>query len=173
MDVLYDGNCVACDERIIVYPIYPSIHIWIDKVLWYFRCGESDKPILTLLCPNGTLYNQQYFVCDWWFNVDCSVVSSAKIIIYHLDTCHTCDTCHMCDICHMSDVTHIPPRHRTCTTSMTPSTKPSLQTQIRREWHSLQNWSKIIQLESEKSRHLLNSKEEFLEKKNFEKIWGR
>ena len=32
-------------------------------------------PLSTLLCPNGTLYNQQYFVCDWWFNVDCSVVS--------------------------------------------------------------------------------------------------
>ena len=39
------------------------------------RCGNSAEPILTLLCPNGTLYNQQYFVCDWWFNVDCSVVS--------------------------------------------------------------------------------------------------
>lgn len=24
------------------------------------------------LCPNGTLFNQQVFVCDWWFNVDCS-----------------------------------------------------------------------------------------------------
>ena len=24
---------------------------------------------------SGTLYNQQYFVCDWWFNVDCSVVN--------------------------------------------------------------------------------------------------
>ena len=22
----------------------------------------------------GTLYNQQYFICDWWFNVDCSTV---------------------------------------------------------------------------------------------------
>ena len=20
----------------------------------------------------GTLFNQQYFICDWWFNVDCS-----------------------------------------------------------------------------------------------------
>ena len=26
----------------------------------------------SFLCPNGTLFNQQYFVCDWWFNVDCS-----------------------------------------------------------------------------------------------------
>jgi len=26
----------------------------------------------SFLCPNGTLFNQQYFICDWWFNVDCS-----------------------------------------------------------------------------------------------------
>ena len=43
----------------------------------YHVCGAQDavSPISSLLCPNGTLYNQQYFVCDWWFNVDCSVVS--------------------------------------------------------------------------------------------------
>ena len=44
----------------------------------YHVCGASQaavSPIASLLCPNGTLYNQQFFVCDWWFNVDCSVVS--------------------------------------------------------------------------------------------------
>ncbi|XP_037788105.1 uncharacterized protein LOC119583599 [Penaeus monodon] len=30
--------------------------------------GRQDA----FLCPNGTLFNQQYFVCDWWFNVDCA-----------------------------------------------------------------------------------------------------
>merc|ERR1711976_978403 len=51
----------------------------------YHVCGSQDavSPISSLLCPNGTLYNQQYFVCDWWFNVDCSVTtdffSSLKI----------------------------------------------------------------------------------------------
>ena len=29
----------------------------------------------SFLCPNGTLFNQQYFICDWWFNVDCSQVT--------------------------------------------------------------------------------------------------
>ena len=24
------------------------------------------------LCPNGTIFNQEEFVCDWWFNVDCT-----------------------------------------------------------------------------------------------------
>ncbi|KAK8378282.1 hypothetical protein O3P69_011047 [Scylla paramamosain] len=27
----------------------------------------------SFLCPNGTVFNQQYFVCDWWFNFDCSL----------------------------------------------------------------------------------------------------
>jgi hypothetical protein len=26
------------------------------------------------LCPNGTVFNQNYFICDWWFNFDCSTV---------------------------------------------------------------------------------------------------
>ncbi|XP_068236083.1 loricrin-like [Palaemon carinicauda] len=30
--------------------------------------GQQDS----FLCPNGTVFNQQYFVCDWWFNFDCS-----------------------------------------------------------------------------------------------------
>lgn len=25
----------------------------------------------SFLCPNGTVFNQKVFVCDWWFNVDC------------------------------------------------------------------------------------------------------
>jgi len=42
-------------------------------------CGSDGNGGLTkysFLCPNGTLFNQQYFVCDWWFNVDCSLAES-------------------------------------------------------------------------------------------------
>ena len=35
--------------------------------------GDGGLTKYSLLCPNGTLFNQQYFICDWWFNVDCSV----------------------------------------------------------------------------------------------------
>merc|ERR1712141_16519 len=38
-------------------------------------CGNDGTGSLikySFLCPNGTLFNQQYFICDWWFNVDCS-----------------------------------------------------------------------------------------------------
>ena len=33
--------------------------------------GAGGLTKYSFLCPNGTLFNQQYFVCDWWFNVDC------------------------------------------------------------------------------------------------------
>ena len=39
-------------------------------------CGNDGNGGLTkysFLCPNGTIFQQQYFVCDWWFNVDCSL----------------------------------------------------------------------------------------------------
>ena len=26
----------------------------------------------SFLCPNGTVFNQNYFICDWWFNFDCA-----------------------------------------------------------------------------------------------------
>merc|ERR1740131_429571 len=50
----------------------------------YHVCSSTGEPapISTLLCPNGTLYNQQYFVCDWWFNVDCSIVSLNVVPTY-------------------------------------------------------------------------------------------
>ena len=38
-------------------------------------CTSTDKSELTtvsFLCPNGTIFNQNYFICDWWFNFDCS-----------------------------------------------------------------------------------------------------
>ena len=36
--------------------------------------GDANLVKYSFLCPNGTLFNQQYFICDWWFNVDCSQV---------------------------------------------------------------------------------------------------
>jgi len=38
--------------------------------------GDGGLTKYSLLCPNGTLFNQQYFICDWWFNVDCSLSES-------------------------------------------------------------------------------------------------
>jgi len=38
--------------------------------------GNGGRTKYSFLCPNGTIFQQQYFVCDWWFNVDCSLAES-------------------------------------------------------------------------------------------------
>ena len=34
--------------------------------------GQGGLSKYSFLCPNGTIFNQEYFICDWWFNFDCS-----------------------------------------------------------------------------------------------------
>merc|ERR1712117_164550 len=34
--------------------------------------GAGGLSQYSFLCPNGTIFNQNYFICDWWFNFDCS-----------------------------------------------------------------------------------------------------
>ena len=38
------------------------------QAFWVCHNKQQDG----FLCPNGTLFNQRYFTCDWWFNVDCN-----------------------------------------------------------------------------------------------------
>merc|ERR1711892_1233715 len=42
--------------------------------VFHICAGGSAGSLIkySFLCPNGSLFNQEYFVCDWWFNVDCS-----------------------------------------------------------------------------------------------------
>jgi len=63
-----------------------TLTIEITKFLGYYAdieakcqvfhiCTTDDKGELTtisFLCPNGTIFNQNYFICDWWFNFECS-----------------------------------------------------------------------------------------------------
>lgn len=37
--------------------------------------GNGGLSKNSFLCPNGTIFNQNYFICDWWFNFDCSEAS--------------------------------------------------------------------------------------------------
>ncbi len=37
-----------------------------------FYICQADGRQDGFLCPNATLFNQQTFVCEWWYNVDCS-----------------------------------------------------------------------------------------------------
>ena len=34
--------------------------------------GAEGLKTYSVLCPNGTVFNQGVFVCDWWFNFDCA-----------------------------------------------------------------------------------------------------
>ena len=38
--------------------------------------GNGGLAKYSFLCPNGTLFNQENFVCEYWFNVDCSQAES-------------------------------------------------------------------------------------------------
>jgi len=40
------------------------------------RDGHGGLKKFSFLCPNGTIFNQQVLVCDWWFNVDCSLTET-------------------------------------------------------------------------------------------------
>jgi len=37
--------------------------------------GDRMYPI-SFLCPNGTIFNQELFTCEWWFNVDCTLATT-------------------------------------------------------------------------------------------------
>jgi hypothetical protein len=34
--------------------------------------GRQDS----FLCPRGTMFNQEVFVCDWWYNTNCEASES-------------------------------------------------------------------------------------------------
>ncbi|BES93819.1 Chitin Hypothetical protein Peritrophin-A domain [Nesidiocoris tenuis] len=34
--------------------------------------GREGHQGASFLCPNGTLFNQHEFACDWWYNVNCA-----------------------------------------------------------------------------------------------------
>merc|ERR1711934_1331771 len=34
--------------------------------------GAGGLAQYSFLCPNGTVFNQNYFICDWWLNFDCT-----------------------------------------------------------------------------------------------------
>jgi len=40
-----------------------------DCQVWHY-C-KTDGLLDSFLCPNGTIYNQENRVCEWWFNVKC------------------------------------------------------------------------------------------------------
>merc|ERR1712115_386776 len=73
------------------YPIYaevPETAFTCDGQVdgGYYADGEAECQVFhictadgagglakySFLCPNGTVFNQNYFIRDWWFNFDCA-----------------------------------------------------------------------------------------------------
>ncbi len=40
-----------------------------SSLLQVFHMCQPNGESTAFLCPNGTMFNQQYFVCDWWYNL--------------------------------------------------------------------------------------------------------
>ncbi|KAI2798441.1 hypothetical protein BLOT_012722 [Blomia tropicalis] len=71
------------------YPIYGLIprtsfncrdHKWagyyadVETQCQVFHICQTGGRKNSFLCPNGTMFNQQLFICDWWHNVQCDEV---------------------------------------------------------------------------------------------------
>ncbi|XP_076309599.1 U-scoloptoxin(01)-Cw1a-like [Tachypleus tridentatus] len=60
----------SCEDRISGYYADPQT----DCQVWHWCTSSGYK--YSFLCPNETRFNQQYRVCDWWYNVDCNQATS-------------------------------------------------------------------------------------------------
>ncbi|XP_037083261.1 U-scoloptoxin(01)-Er1a-like [Pollicipes pollicipes] len=89
-----DGDCIIGEARI-DYPNllsrpqtsfncddyeYPGVYADVEADCQLFhvcppknvlRSGDPRDRPTTFLCTPGSLFNQEYRVCDWWFNVQC------------------------------------------------------------------------------------------------------
>jgi len=54
----------TCEGRLAGY--YADIE---TRCQVFHICGDNFKN--SFLCPNGTLFNQENFACQWWADIDC------------------------------------------------------------------------------------------------------
>ncbi|XP_031618291.1 U-scoloptoxin(01)-Cw1a [Contarinia nasturtii] len=64
-DTVPKGLSFSCKGRLPGY--YADVETRCQVWHWCLFSGT----IYSFLCPNGTVFNQAYRVCDWWTNVDC------------------------------------------------------------------------------------------------------
>ena len=65
------NNCTHCALLIIIgYYADPEAECQAFHICTADGQGGLSK--YSFLCPNGTVFNQNYFICDWWFNFDCA-----------------------------------------------------------------------------------------------------
>merc|ERR1711970_508351 len=59
----------TCEERVAgAYYVDPGLDCQAYHVCVPRRRGLTR---LSFICPNGTIFNQEKFVCDWWFRTSC------------------------------------------------------------------------------------------------------
>ena len=71
----YADTETACQ----VYKIFVHVFFYKKKIYAcqvFHICLSSGSSYFGLIkysfvCPNGTMFQQKYFTCDWWYNVDC------------------------------------------------------------------------------------------------------
>ena len=63
----------SCEGQVIGgYYADPSAECQVFHVCATDSADAGPNSKWSFLCPNGTIFNQNYFICDWWFNFDCS-----------------------------------------------------------------------------------------------------
>ncbi|KAI9560750.1 hypothetical protein GHT06_011702 [Daphnia sinensis] len=61
-------------------PANPGYFADTEGLCQVFHLCQIDGRHDSFLCPNGTLFNQKHFVCDWWYNVDCAAAPSLYVL---------------------------------------------------------------------------------------------
>ncbi|KAL7640540.1 UNVERIFIED_CONTAM: hypothetical protein RMT77_008815 [Armadillidium vulgare] len=64
----------SCNGRPQGYYADVSTRCQVFRVCSVDAAGNSD--FISFLCPNGTIFNQEHFTCDWWNQVDCAAAES-------------------------------------------------------------------------------------------------
>jgi len=63
----------SCDGLIFGgYYADPELECQVYHVCLQDPIDISQLYPVNFLCPNGTIFNQELFNCDWWYNVDCA-----------------------------------------------------------------------------------------------------
>jgi len=55
---------------------FPGIYADTEAQCQVFHMCQPNGNYNSFLCPNGTVFNQQYFICDWWYNFDCGAAEN-------------------------------------------------------------------------------------------------
>jgi hypothetical protein len=52
--------------------MWPGYYADVEARCQVFHICQANGKSDAFLCPNGTIFSQQYFVCVWWFDFDCA-----------------------------------------------------------------------------------------------------